>query len=882
MDERTFSLSLQQLKADLEAMASHYHSLLPSIRGRSNPSRPAYLDVTEQAFEYQTPPAPNSIDSSKRIDLQCVANNTYADSNIGGPLQTQKNVFSCNTLPPKSLYLETDDAPGMQYLPAPSTRPLDATQGSCRLVGPRGVYQYRHNRLPTTPWTPNTAVAMEGTTSALPHIPPTGSLPTGPVFWQLLHDMKSDIGGIDERMKAIEMRYDQLEDHIDRLDPNRFTPPESSASDVDAFCKGDRSADNLIDVDGDIAELEGGRTSLTEDSLSARRDTGNSGEDPSAPEARHVLTVFPTIAPASYNEVDVPFFDPAFDKIADQIPYTERHRWTGNIELFVASIRSLKDTYIMNWGLLIKTHLRGSALDWWNACLPCPQFYAYTGPGTIVASERHFGSPEETFLECLREAFSTSHAMRHEVLNKYTVQDAQSGRRILEDYAYNVLQMARSKNISEVESKIMVVRGLDKEVFNVDEWSGLNEEELRTCLELSSITSFLRRLNLMCEGLQQNLRYIKDQKEEIASEDQKQELLAPEERAAANTASPPVLDSTIPSCFTAPTNTGNVRSTDEPSPNVFSALRIGEDALAGTLKPPKSQSRSYFQAEESRAKERLEESHKQNPRHVDQWRKWRDGQPKYTVSEMLDRGFEERASREKIAELSNLTLQDFPVNERVKHAEAGARQALREQQRGGSKRSVIPDKQYGIFDTACQSKPCTVGEDSTAGPNYAAQIIPEAPLRPELRSLGRYPSDAPKAYHAASKPAKSIFPPPPPPRPAHWQPSPPKSSPRNWQQGQPQKPQEQQSRPPPTHQQPKVQVHRAQSMLQLPPRYDPSAELHDPVSARYNPFAGSTWEPCRDRSVRRRGGRTRTYVRDESEEEEMWRAGGGIWDETAC
>ncbi|KAK4973302.1 hypothetical protein LTR66_011194 [Elasticomyces elasticus] len=841
--------------------------------------------MAEQAFEYQTSPAPNSIDFSKRIDLQCAADNTYTDSNIGGPLQTQKNVFSCNTLPPKSLYLETDNAPGMQHLPAPSTRPLDATQGSCSLVGPTSVYQYRHSLLPTTPWTPNAAVAMEGTTSALPHIPPTGSLPSGSVFWQLLQDMKSDIGGIDKQMKVMEMRYDQLEDHIDRLDPNRFTPPESSASEVDAFYKGDRSADNLIDVDGDIAELEGGRTSLTEDSSSALRDTEHSGENSSAPEARHALTVFPNVAPASYDEVDVPFFDPVFDQIADQIPYTERHRWTGNVDVFVASIRSLKDTYIMNWGLLIKTHLRGSALDWWNACLPCPQFYAYTGPGTVVASERHFGSPEETFLECLREAFSTSNAMRHKVLNKYTVQDAIRGRRVLEEYAYDALRMARRENMSEVESKLMIVRGLDKEIFIVDEWSRLNEKELTTCLELSSTATFLRRLKLMCEGLQLNRRDIEEQKEGVASDDRKEELSAQEERAVANNAPPSVLDSTTSSCFTASTAKGNIRSTNERSPNASGALRVEEDALAGSLKPPKSQRRSYFQAEESRAKERLEESHKQNPRNVDQWRKWRDEQPKYTVPEAIDLNrsrFKTTASLEKIAKLSNLTPRDLPVNERVEADKAGARQALREQQQGGSKRAVLSNEEHEVFDTAWQSKPGTSGEDLNAGPNHATQVILEAPLGPELRSLGRYPSDAPTAYHAAFKPAKSMSPPPPPPRPAQWQPSPPKSSPRTWQQGHAQQQQQQQSRRPPTHQQPKAQVHRAQSMLQLPPRYDPSAELHDPVSARYNPFAGSTWEPCRDRSVRRRGGRTRTYVRDESEEEEMWRAGGGIWDETAC
>lgn len=56
------------------------------------------------------------------------------------------------------------------------------------------------------------------------------SLPSGPIFWQLFNSLRSDLRTIDGRVATLERSVSDLEDRVDGMDPNRFTPTSSTAS----------------------------------------------------------------------------------------------------------------------------------------------------------------------------------------------------------------------------------------------------------------------------------------------------------------------------------------------------------------------------------------------------------------------------------------------------------------------------------------------------------------------------------------------------------------------------------------------------------------------------------------------------------------------------
>ncbi|EMC94557.1 hypothetical protein BAUCODRAFT_25722 [Baudoinia panamericana UAMH 10762] len=62
------------------------------------------------------------------------------------------------------------------------------------------------------------------------------SLPSGPLFWQLFSSLRSDVQSIDMRVSNLEQTVSDLEDKVDRWNPDRFTPASSVA----------RAAENAI------------------------------------------------------------------------------------------------------------------------------------------------------------------------------------------------------------------------------------------------------------------------------------------------------------------------------------------------------------------------------------------------------------------------------------------------------------------------------------------------------------------------------------------------------------------------------------------------------------------------------------------------------------
>lgn len=55
------------------------------------------------------------------------------------------------------------------------------------------------------------------------------ALPSGPLFWQLFNNLRTDMRSLDGRVATLENSLSELEDRVDELDPNRFTPPSSTS-----------------------------------------------------------------------------------------------------------------------------------------------------------------------------------------------------------------------------------------------------------------------------------------------------------------------------------------------------------------------------------------------------------------------------------------------------------------------------------------------------------------------------------------------------------------------------------------------------------------------------------------------------------------------------
>ena len=56
------------------------------------------------------------------------------------------------------------------------------------------------------------------------------SLPSGPLFWQLFNSLRADVRTLDDRVANLETSVSDLEDRVDGLEPNQFTPASSTAN----------------------------------------------------------------------------------------------------------------------------------------------------------------------------------------------------------------------------------------------------------------------------------------------------------------------------------------------------------------------------------------------------------------------------------------------------------------------------------------------------------------------------------------------------------------------------------------------------------------------------------------------------------------------------
>ncbi len=79
---------------------------------------------------------------------------------------------------------------------------------------------YLRDRIPQTPESPTKPDSISAQMNF--------TLPSGPLFWELFQSLRSDMDSMDSRVATLETTLSDLEDRVDKLEPTRFTPPEST------------------------------------------------------------------------------------------------------------------------------------------------------------------------------------------------------------------------------------------------------------------------------------------------------------------------------------------------------------------------------------------------------------------------------------------------------------------------------------------------------------------------------------------------------------------------------------------------------------------------------------------------------------------------------
>ncbi|OQO12822.1 hypothetical protein B0A48_02286 [Cryoendolithus antarcticus] len=74
------------------------------------------------------------------------------------------------------------------------------------------------------------------------------TIPSGPVFWQLISALKMDVRQIDGRVAKLEQSFEDLEERVEALEPSKFTPEGSVESDGGGYVKVEDSDDSGAEV----------------------------------------------------------------------------------------------------------------------------------------------------------------------------------------------------------------------------------------------------------------------------------------------------------------------------------------------------------------------------------------------------------------------------------------------------------------------------------------------------------------------------------------------------------------------------------------------------------------------------------------------------------
>lgn len=186
MDEPTFQCELSQLKQQVGKMLRAFEHQ-PSPTATHRPSHAA------------TPPTSPNTFTTQLNELKARLSELQASTD-----QQAKNL----TQPPSqhwNQYLPSSDAPPQHHPSSPK---------------------------------PPTAIGTANT-----------SLLPGPLLWQLITILRSDLRGVNSRLVAVEQSVSELDDRVEQLEPGRVTPASSFSSQVEGYNASEQNGEHSIEHD---------------------------------------------------------------------------------------------------------------------------------------------------------------------------------------------------------------------------------------------------------------------------------------------------------------------------------------------------------------------------------------------------------------------------------------------------------------------------------------------------------------------------------------------------------------------------------------------------------------------------------------------------------
>lgn len=234
---------------------------------------------------------------------------------------------------------------------------------------------------------------------SFPKVPEHLQLPNGPAFWQLFRSLRSDVRGLDARIELVEERVEAISDRLDRRDPSQFTPSQSPSNFGDFM----------------PSHIHGGSAYVPQPALQAK-------EDPvTAPAPKPVATTG-----------DIGYYNPDL-VLNDEMTMQNQHLYTSDVVVFVAKLRRASRTkQIVN----VDQFLRGPALRLYRI--------GFGTDGTNIFDFQDEQCNVERLAGVLILVFGKSaDALGLLEAGKYTLTDALDGRRLVQDYAFDMLELGR-------------------------------------------------------------------------------------------------------------------------------------------------------------------------------------------------------------------------------------------------------------------------------------------------------------------------------------------------------------------------------------------------------------------------------------------------------
>ncbi|KAK6432344.1 hypothetical protein LTR95_011484 [Oleoguttula sp. CCFEE 5521] len=178
------------------------------------------------------------------------------------------NGYHNYVFPSQADYLNSGLANGARAEPAPQRLPttFSSPQGSDNVPGYSTEERLQRlldggASLPSSPQPqhqaarllfPPTASMLYGSEidqSSLPVHHNNMTMPSGPIFWQLISALKRDVSQIDRRLASLEQSFEDLEERVEALEPRKFTPEGSVESDEGGYVSaedGDNSGAEVL------------------------------------------------------------------------------------------------------------------------------------------------------------------------------------------------------------------------------------------------------------------------------------------------------------------------------------------------------------------------------------------------------------------------------------------------------------------------------------------------------------------------------------------------------------------------------------------------------------------------------------------------------------